>query len=264
MGDYEAGLALHQLQHRRLDLALRGSVHVGCGFIKNQHPGVVEHCTGDGQKLLLSLGDVAAILADDRIIAVRKTHYERVDVGLLRNADNIFQRGVLRSVGNVLVHCAPEEPCILKHHCVGRPQARAGIFLLISPVHEDASAVAVVEAHQQVDHGCLSGTRGTDYGNQLSCIGVEAQIMQDGLSFLIAEGHVLETHITLHVGKFHSIFEILGFLGFIEQVEDPFGGGEGREDFVHDVGYLVDGSGELAGIEDERRNLTQRHAAAHE
>ena len=62
VGNNEAGLIFHQFSHRSLNLLLRPGIHIGSGFIQNQHVSVQKHGSGDGEKLLLSFGYTGAIV----------------------------------------------------------------------------------------------------------------------------------------------------------------------------------------------------------
>ena len=102
VGDDEAGLAPHQLLHGRLDALLRLGVHVGGGFVQDQHFGVQQHGPGDGQQLLLALGDVQAVLVDDGVIPIGQAADVAVDMGGFGGGGDFFQGGAGLAVGDIV------------------------------------------------------------------------------------------------------------------------------------------------------------------
>ena len=78
--------------------------------------GSARESPGDGQKLLLSLRDVAGLLVDLEIITQRQRPYKMVDVGHLRGGNHLVVGSVQIAVANVLFDCAVEQPCVLQYH----------------------------------------------------------------------------------------------------------------------------------------------------
>ena len=151
MGDDKAGLALHQLPHGRLDLDFRAGVHVGGGLIQNQHFGVQQHGPGNGEQLLLPLGDVHAVLVQNGVVTLGQAHDVPVDAGGLGGLLHLLQGGALLAVGQVLKDGARKQPGVLQHHGVGEPQAFPGDLLDVPAVQGDSAGLGVVKAHQQID-----------------------------------------------------------------------------------------------------------------
>jgi hypothetical protein len=73
--DNKAGLSRHQLAHGVLDLQLGARVDVGGRLVEDKHLCVQQHGARNGKQLLLPAGDVDAIVAQNRIVAVG--HAER-------------------------------------------------------------------------------------------------------------------------------------------------------------------------------------------
>ncbi len=173
VGNDEAGLALHQAPDGLLYLALGVGVHVAGCFVEDQHVGVVEHGAGNGEELFLALGDVAAVLIDDGVVALGKAQHVVVDLRGLGGGDDLLLRGIFFAVGDVVKDSALEEPGVLQYHGVILSQAFQGIISIFLIIHGDLAGVYVIEAHEQVDDGGLSGTRWTDDGDGLAGLCLE-------------------------------------------------------------------------------------------
>ena len=109
-----------------LDAHLGAGVDGGGSFVQDQHGRQAEHHAGDAQQLLLALADVAAVLRDDGVVAVRQSADEAVGVGGLGGSHDLVQGGVRLAVGDVLPHRTGPQPGILQHHAVAAAQRSAG------------------------------------------------------------------------------------------------------------------------------------------
>ena len=263
VGDHEAGLPLHQLAHGPLDFPLGGGVDVAGRLVQDQHRRIVEHRPGDGQKLLLSLGDVSPVLADDGLVALRQAHDEGVDVGGFGGRHHLVHGRPFLSVGDVVENRSPEHPGILQHHGVGAAQAFPGQGADVLPVHRDAAGVHVVKAHQQVDDGGLARPGRPDDGDQLPCVGAHGQVMDDGPAGIVAEGYVFQGHVALDVPELPGVRSVLQLLPLVQQSEHPLRRCQGGKQLVDDVGDLVDRAGELPGIQYKGRNVAQTDRPVH-
>ena len=95
MGDDETGLSLHQLLHSPLNLLFRLGIHIGGRFVQDEHMGVQQHRPGDGEKLLLPLGQVHAVVVDDGIVALGELGDGVVNFRRLSRGHHLLHRGVL-------------------------------------------------------------------------------------------------------------------------------------------------------------------------
>ena len=62
VGNDEGGAVLHQLVHGVLDLQFGAGIHAAGGLVQNEHGLVGDHGPGDGQLLLLSLGEADMVV----------------------------------------------------------------------------------------------------------------------------------------------------------------------------------------------------------
>ena len=126
-------------------------------------------------------------------------------------------------------------------------------------VHIDAAAVYIVEPHEQVDDGGLARAGGPHDGNGLPRCCLQVQVLQDNGPRHIAEGYVSHLHMALHLGQHLGIFRIRQFLLGVQQSKRPLRSGQGGENFIGDVGNLVDGAGELPRVEHKAGNIAQAY-----
>ena len=96
------------------------------------------------RQLLLPFGNIAPVLADDRIISLGKPHDEGMDAGSFRGRDHLFDGRVFLSVGDVLKNGAVKHPGILQHHGIGAPDAAPGGGADFLPVDADATPSTAV------------------------------------------------------------------------------------------------------------------------
>ena len=70
--DDQTGAVLHQRYHRLLDVHFGSGVNGGGCFVQNQNLRIRQYRTGNGQKLALTLTQIAAAFGENRFVAVRK------------------------------------------------------------------------------------------------------------------------------------------------------------------------------------------------
>ena len=151
-----------------------------------------------------------------------------------------------------------EEPGVLQNHGVGLSQGGAGQLADLVAVHIDGAALCVIEPHQQIDDGGLACTGGADDGRQAAGFGVQAQILNDGSIRNIGEVHIFQLHIAADLLQNQRIGAVSGFGLFVDQAEYTLRSRKGALQFRHDIGDLVDRTGELARILHELCNAAKR------
>ena len=184
-------------------------------------------------------------------------------MGRLRCGDNLFHRRILLAVGDIVKNRSSENPGVLQHHGIGRPETSPGQFPNVLPVHGHASAVHVIKAHQQVDHRGFPGACRTDNGGQFSGVRLHGKIMDNRPIRFIAEENMIQRHVPFRLCQRPCVLRVLKFLRLVQQSEHPFRCGQGRKQFVDDIRNLVDRSGKLAGIQHKGRNIAQADRTVH-
>ena len=270
VGDDKAGAALHQVGHGVLDEVLGSGIHRGGGLIQNHDLVVGQDGPGDGQKLLLALGDVGGVLVELHLVGPGEGLDEVVDVGGLGGGDDLLIAGVQAAVADVLHDGALEQPGILEHHAEGLPQVGPAEVPHVVSVHPDSAGVDVVEPHEQLDHGGLARAGGANDGHHLPRLHVGGEVVDDDLVRIVAEVDVVKVHAALHIRQRGGLGGVGGLLLFIQELKDPLGGGGHGLEHVGDLRNLSDGLGEVLHVLDEGLDIThlddaghRQHAAGH-
>ena len=175
-----------------------------------------------------------------------------MNVSCLRCGDD-FLAGCLRaSVGDVFINGSVEQPGILQDHRIGGTQTLSCDIRGAESVHKDLTAVNIVETHQQVDKGGLSGTGRTYDGDEASFRSLHTEIFQNHFIFGISKIHILQFDIAFHAAfvnrKSNCIGRIRRFRIFIHDFKYTFGSSQRRLQFAVDFRHFTDRSGEFAGI----------------
>ena len=173
----KAGPALHHLCKCLLNVHLCSGINGGCSLIQNQHGRQAEHNPGNTQKLLLPLGQPAAVLCDLCVIALGKTFDKTVRMGGFGCGFDLFLRGVRFAHCDIIPDGACSEPGILKHHSIGPPQAFSGNTADIPAADTDTAAVHIIKTHQQIDDSSLSAAGGSHNCHSLPRLHMEIKIL---------------------------------------------------------------------------------------
>ena len=261
MGHDEAGAALHHPGEGVLNPQLGAGVDGGGGLVQNQHRRQAQHHAGDAQQLLLALGQHAAVLADDGVIAVGQSADEGVGVGGLRGGDHLLVGGVGLAHDDVLPDGAGLQPGVLQHHAVGGAQAVARHVADVAALDADAAGIHVVKAHQQVDDGGLAAAGGADDGDALARLHGQVEVADQLLLRVVGERHVAALHAALHAGERQRVGPVGRLRRFGDQVQKPRGAGDGILKLRDHAGDLVERLGILVGVAEKAGQRAHGHAA---
>ena len=116
MGDDEDRTALHQAVHASLDDCFGSGIDARRRLIQDQDGRVGNGCTGDGQKLTLSLGQVAAISGEHGIIALGQVLDKAVCACQHGCALDLAVGGVQLAVPDIVGYGAGKQVAVLKYH----------------------------------------------------------------------------------------------------------------------------------------------------
>ena len=94
MRDGDDGPARRESFERHLDLLFRFGIERGRGFVEEQDRRILQERAGDGETLLLSAREHAALVADGRFVSLRLRDNEVMRVSRLRCGVNFHRRRV--------------------------------------------------------------------------------------------------------------------------------------------------------------------------
>ena len=113
VGDDEGSFVLHQGFESLLYFYFGTGIYRRSGFVENEHRRVGEHYSRNTKELFLSLRYVAAVVAEDGIVAFFETGDKGMYMGFFRGFDYLFVGCVGFSVGDIFFYRAFFEPGVL-------------------------------------------------------------------------------------------------------------------------------------------------------
>ncbi len=184
--------------------------------------------------------------------------------------DDLLPGSVRPGVGDVLRHRAHEDVGLLGYHGHIPAQLLEAVALHVDPVHQHLPFLGVIEPGDQVHQRGLAGAGAPHDAEHLPRLHMEADILQDRLVGLIAEGHVPQLDLAPQLPGPQGIRHLLHLRHRVDDLEHALGG-------VHALGVPADGPGEkvqgplelshIAGKRDQQPQLDVRaaddHSAAH-
>jgi len=233
VGDDDRGAAPQHVGHRPLDQPFRLRVHAARRLVEDEHDlRVVRDRAGKCDQLFLSHGEAGAAFLHLGPIAVRETIDEPSGSDVPGRLPDLFLGDLAVAQPDVALDRPREEEDILEHEADVAAEVLLADLADVHAVDQHLSPLRVVESHQQVDDGRLPGARVTDYRHPLPGFDGERDPPEHpSLVFLIGEPHVAELDPALHPWQHHRDGGILKGDGFVNEPEDPLGGGHrGLED----------------------------------
>ncbi len=148
------------------------------------------------------------------LLPVLELEDELVGVREFRRRDDLRLGRLRAAVADVVADRAVQQRGVLRHHRDLRAQALLRHGGDVLAVDQDAAALEVEEAQQQIDERRLAGTGAADEADLLAGLDGQAQAVDDTNISAVAEAHVLEADLALrHVQ--------LGRVGPIGQGDRP-------------------------------------------
>ena len=286
VGDDEHRAALHQLIHTPLDNGFGAGVDGGGSLVQNQAGRVGNRRTGDGDELALTLGEVGAVVGEQRVVTLRQTGDEIVRARQSGRLAALVVGGLQIAVADVVHHRAGEEVGLLQHDAQRAAQVRLANLVDVDAVVPHLTVRDVVEAVDEVGDGGLACAGGAHEGHLLTRLGVYRHVVEDGLALFVGKVHLGEAHVTLQQGigegavsvgmlprpaagvavgfgdgavlrhdgvdQRHVAVVHLGLL--VHQLKQTLGTRQTHGDVVDLLGHLIDVAGELLGHIEERHH----------
>ena len=143
-------------------------------LVEHEDRRVLQHDAGDGDALALAARELDAALADMGVVAraaalVLQSRDELVRLAAVRRLDQLRLAGVGAAEQDIVADRAVQQRRVLGDHADLRRAAISCVTVGdVLAVDQDAAALDVVEAQQQVDEGRLAGAGAADEADLLA------------------------------------------------------------------------------------------------
>ena len=165
-----------------------------------------EHNARYAEKLFLTLGYIAAVIAEHGVIAVFKAGDEGVNMRGFCGLDDFFIGCVGFAVCDVFTHRAFFESSVLQHHSVASAERFSRDFGYVLAFHFDLAAVGVVETHEQIDERCFAAACRADYRDALTALDFERETLYERIGLDVGEIHVVNGDVAVNVREIFKAF----------------------------------------------------------
>ncbi len=192
MRDDERGPAPHQEGQALLDEGLGLGVEGGRGLVQDEDPRIRDERPREAEKLALAERQVAALLLEHGVVAVRKLDDEVMRPHGARGPLDLRLRRAGRPVADVLEHGAGEQEGILQHHGDVPAEGALRVVAHVAAVDHNRAGGDIVEAVQQRRDAGLAGPGRAHQRHRLARRHLEAHVVQHRVVLRIAEGDVAE------------------------------------------------------------------------
>ena len=168
------GVGLNRLSER----GIRREIERGRGVVEDQDLRATHERTRDRESLLLSAGEVPALLLDLELEALALLLHEIVGLGGLQRGVNLRIRRVRLAPLHVRAERAAEQHGALRHEADLFTKRLKRIVPDILSCNEHLPRRHIVEAWNQVDEGRLAGTGAADHADGLTRHRTEADVAE--------------------------------------------------------------------------------------
>ena len=264
VGDDQGGAAHGQIVEGPLDLGLRHGVQGGGGFVQDQDGGILQEDSGDGYTLLLSAGQQSTALTDIGVKLVGHRHDIVIDLRPLGSLHHLFHGSAGAAVADILENGVGKQKHILLHDANVLVDGVLGHIPDILAVDGDGAAGDLVEPGNQLAQGGLAAAGGTDDGDGLAGLHIQADAVEHIQVAIVGEDHVADLDIALHIGQGLGIGLVLdGGLG-AHDIDKPGQTCHAVGEHLGEGGQLPDGAGESGNIQGEGDQVHIVHLALHD
>ena len=180
--DEEHGHILRVGLNRLSKRGIRREIERGRGVVEDQDLRATHECTRDRESLLLSAGEVPALLLDLELEALALLLHEIVGLGGLQCGVDFRIRRIRLAPLHVRAERAAEQHGTLRHEADLFTKRLKRIVSDILSCNEHLSRRHIVETRDQVDEGRLAGTGAADHADRLPRHRTEADVAERILS----------------------------------------------------------------------------------
>lgn len=200
VGDRDGRAPGRQRVERLLHGLLRARVERARGLVEHEHGRVAQHDPRDREALPLAAREAIAALADERLVAVRQTADQLVDLGGAGGCAQLLVGRVRPREAQVLGHGRVQEVRLLRHHA---DQLRAGLGAQVAQVvavDEHAARRRVVQPCDEVAERRLAGSGRADDGQGRSRRHRQVDAGERlAAALVVREADVLQAHVATDV-----------------------------------------------------------------
>ncbi len=219
VGDDEHGASLADAVHVLLNDKLRFIVQSAGGFVQNQNFRLRDQCPGDSDALPLTARQIAAVLTDRRIVALRHLYNEVVSAGHLRRPYDSLHIHTGIAEGNVVAHRAVEQIIFLQHHAYLPAQPERFDQSQIHAIDQHPSGSRHIQALDQFAQGAFAGTGMTDDADDFASGYLQTDVVQNfRMVRRVAETDMLEFDPPRKLRQGGAPWIIAGFGRAVEDV----------------------------------------------
>ena len=216
-GQHRAPLA--RLTQGILNLVLRLAVQRACGFVEQQDRRVFQQGPRDTDTLLFPPRQFQPAFTHSGFIPVGQTLDKVVDLRRFCRRFDVFLRGVIAAIGDVIADGIVEQHGILRHHANRAVQTVLGHIAHILPVHAHGTALHIVEPEQQTPDGGFPRSGRADNRHHLARGGFDRHTLEDLSVVVIAKAHVVQRDTPTRDVQRRGIRLVRDFGRLIEQRE---------------------------------------------
>ena len=220
----KAGTALHHAGKLSGYAPQCGGIDGGCCFVQDQHRRQAEHHAGNAQRLLLALTDVAAVLGDNGVVALRQAADKAVCMGGFGCCHDLFKACIRLAVGNVFPHGTGPQPCILQHHAVAAAREARGHIPDVGAGHLDGTAVHIIERMSRLMRVVLPQPVGPTMAMRWRALRRGKALDQRAVG-QVAEGNILQLHMAVRL-QHEGVLDFRHLIVGIQQLEHAGGAGQ--------------------------------------
>ena len=246
---------MDSLQQPPLGLHIQSAGRV----VKNQHRGIFQQRSCNGDTLLLAAGDTQTPFAHHSAVAVGQPGNKVVGLGVGCRGDHEFVVDLGIAVGNIGFHGVGEQEHILEHEGEEISQILQTVISDIVAVDGDGAAAQVQDTDQALEQHTLAAAR-TAHDAQLLAVGqIHRNAVQNHFA-VKAQISVLDLDVGLVGDK--SVVTAVGDTGLLLQEVLHFGAGHHLllhlEQGVVDLGDIVHDLHDIGGAGGD---ITHQHIA---
>ena len=148
----------------------------------------------------MSLGEGAAVVLEHSVVAVRKTSDKVIGTSKFCGLHAVLISSIKTAVADVIQDGTRKEVDVLQNNTESTTKSALSNFVNVDAVVANLAIFNVIEAVEQVSNGCFTSTCCANKGNLLTRFCIKRNIMQYGMTRLVAKVNIKEANVSLNRG----------------------------------------------------------------